>query len=325
MPKLIEQCTERLKKKQKQIVFTDALDERILAAARHLVDHRLAIPLLLGTPSEIREFAQKHGIRTQGLRIQHPLHDTNFDKYVKVLYQQRQRHGLTRFDANELLRDPITFGAMLVQQKQADVCISGNCSDTANVLKAAIQIIGLKPVSKTVSSFYLMVSPDEKSVLAFGDCNVVPRPDSQQLAEIAISTAQNYNTLTGEEPRVAMLSFSTNHSAEHELVDIVRESVLIAKKMKSALILDGEVQFDAAIVPEVAQKKAPNCRLEGRANVFIFPSLNAANIGYNIAESLVGYRAIGPFTQGLNGNMHVLSRLTSTENIIDVALIASCM
>ena len=324
MSELIETFRQQCRRKPKRIVFTDALDVRVLEASRQLFDQKLAVPVLLGTPSEIRAFAEKKGIHTRGLRIQHPMHMDHLNDMAKDLFFLRQLKGMTRFDAENKLRDPLTMGAMLIRQKQADVCISGNITNTPQVLRTAIQLVGVKKDKKTVSSYILLISPDNENVYAFADCSVVPRPTPQQMMDIAIVTAENYSRLTGIEPRVAMLSFSTGQSADHEMTFKVRQAVQMAKRQKPELILDGQVQFDAAIVPKVFRQKAPNCRLEGRANVFVFPSLNAANIGYKIARHLVGYQGIGTVLQGLNGNMQSISVGCSTEDIINLALIASC-
>lgn len=324
MPELIETLRQQCRRKQKQVVFTDAMDIRVIEAARQLFDQKLAIPVLLGTPSEIRTFAEKEGIHTRGLRIHHPLHMENFNAMVKDLFQLRQLKGMTRFDAENSLRDPLIMGIMLIRHKQADVCIGGNITDTLKILRTAIQLLGVKANHKTVSSYILLISPDNEKVLAFADCSVVPRPTPQQMVDIAVNTAENFERFTGSEPRVAMLSFSTNKSAEHEMTQKVHDAVQLAKKQRPSLFVDGEIQFDAAIVPSIARQKAPTCRLEGRANVFIFPSLNAANIGYKIAQHLVGFKGIGPVLQGLNGNMQSISIGCSTEDIINLALIASC-
>ncbi|MBN1407502.1 MAG: phosphotransacetylase [Calditrichaceae bacterium] len=324
MSELIETFKQQCKRKQKRIVFTDALDIRVLEASRQLFDQKLAVPILLGTPSDIRAFAEKQGIHTRGLRIHHPMHMDNLRTMVNDLFFIRQLKGMTRFDAENSLHDPLTMGAMMIRHKQADLCISGNLTNTAKVLQTAIQLVGLKKNHKTVSGYILLISPDDEKVFAFADCSVIPRPTPQQLVDIAIDTAENYSRLTNIEPRAAMLSFSTSQSADHEMTLKVRQAVQLAKQQKPELILDGEVQFDAAIVPKVFRQKAPNCRLEGRANVFVFPSLNAANIGYKIARYLVGYKGVGPVLQGLNGNMQSISIGCCTEDIINLALIASC-
>jgi len=321
---MIETFRRQCRRKPKRIIFTDAIDIRVLEASRQLFDEKLAIPILLGTPSEIRIYAERHGIHTRGLRVHHPLHMDNFHALVKDLHYLRQLKGMTRFDAENSLHDPLTMGAMLIRHMRADVCIAGNITNTPKVLRTAIQLVGVKKNHKIVSSYILLTSPDNERVFAFADCSVVARPTPQQMADIAIDTAENYLQLTGIESRVAMLSFSTNKSADHEMTLKVRHAVQIAKQQRSSLILDGEVQFDAAIDCSIARKKAPTCRLEGRANVFVFPSLNAANIAYKIAQHLAGFKGVGPILQGLNGNMHSLSKACSTEDIINLALIASC-
>ena len=325
MSELIEKFRQQCRQKPKQIVFTDVLDVRVLQTSRYLVDQKLAVPVLLGTPSEVRAYAEKEGVHTRGLRIRHPLHNDKFNAMAKDLHQLRQLSGMTRFEAEEILRNPLTMGAMLIRHKQVNVCISGNITNTAQAVRTAIQLLGVKENHKTVSSYFLMISPDHEKVFAFADCTVIPVPTSEQMAEIAITTAEHYKQLTGIEPRVAMLSFSTNKSADHELTQKVSQAVTLAKEQRPSLILDGEVQFDAAIDRSIAKQKAPNCRLEGNANVFIFPSLNAGNIGYQIAQHLVGFKTIGPFLQGLNGNMHSIPQVCNTEDMINLALIASCL
>jgi phosphotransacetylase len=325
MSVLIEKFRQKCIHKPKRIVFTDTKDVNVLLAARYLFDEKLAFPVLLGAPSEIRDFAEQAGLHTRGLRIQHPMHTDRYDLMIKDLHNLGQWHGMTRFDAEEKLRQPLTMGAMLVRHKQADVCISGNLSTAENVLRTAISILGNKEYSETVSGYFLMMSPDKDKLYAFADCTVIPVPSSNQLAEIAVTTAENYKSITGFEPRVAMLSFSTNKSSDHDMAQKVREAVQTVKDSHPSLILDGEVQFDAAIDCNIMKKKAPECRLEGKANVFIFPSLHAGNIAYQIARHLAGYQAIGPLLQGLDGNMHYIPGNSSAEDMINLALIASCL
>ena len=323
MLNFVEKFIPDSKKNPKKIVFSEALDIRVLEAARFLCDRRLAIPLLLGIPSEIRDFAAKNKISTQGIKIQHPLHQSEFDRFAKELTHLDQDKNLSRLDAGDLLRDPLNMGMWMVRSGSVDICIAGNLGKTAEILRAAIRFTGLKPGHKTVSGGYLMLSPDDQKLLYLADCIVTPRPTPEQSAEIAIHTSEMFFKLTNTIPKVAMLSFSTRRSAEHEMSDKVRDAVLLAQKKRPSLILDGEVQFDAAIVPEIALRKAPDCRLQGQANVLVFPSLNAADIGRQILKMLGGYTAIGPFLQGLNGTVITLPNICSTEDIINVALAAS--
>ena len=320
MQEFVEQFVSLCKKKPRRIVFPEALDVRILETARFLVDHRLAFPLLLGVPSAIRDFAARNKISTQGIRISHPLHDPEFNSYVKKLSMDKE---INRTDAEELLRDPLNIAHWMVKAGTADLCIAGNVEKTDHVLRSAIRYTGVKPGVKTVSGAYLMVAPDNQKILLFADCIVTPRPTSEQSAEIAVQSAETYTALTGDISRVAMLSFSTAGSAAHEMADKVREAVAMVKKNRPSLLLEGEIQIDAAIVPEIAAQKAPNGRLQGQANVFVFPSLNAADSGWKILKELAGYTAIGSFLQGLNGRVIKLCDTCTTDDIINIALVAS--
>ena len=218
--------------------------------------------------------------------------------------------------------DPLIAAALLVKGGKADAAVAGATRSTAEVLKTGFQILGVSPEVEVVSSSFLMVLPNGIN-LAYGDCAVLPEPNSEQLCSIAISTASTYKTLTGEEPRVAMLSFSTHGSANHPKVIKVRDAVSLIRECDPKLLVDGELQFDAAWVPEIAASKAPDSSLEGNANVFIFPDLDSANIAYKITERLAGARAIGPLLQGLNGIFHDLSRGCSTQDIIDLSVISA--
>ncbi len=316
---------ERCSKRPKTVVFTDALDVRVLEAARYLKDESFTDPILIGSPVQIREFAETYHISTRGIRVRAPRHDKDFDHLVRAFFDKRSQKGLSRFEATERLASPLWYGMMLLKQGAAQACLSGNQQPIGEVLHAALQVLGPPEEGKTVSSFYLMIGPDEKNIYAFADGSVLIRPTAAQLKDVAIDTARNFEKLTGRIPKVALLSFSTKGSAQHERTDKVREAVELIRKEDPALLVDGELQFDAAMVPAVAAQKAPQSPLKGEANVFVFPSLNAANIGYKIARDLVGYKAYGAFVQGLPRPIVALTAHCTTRQIIETTLLTSCL
>ena len=235
----------------------------------------------------------------------------------------RKHKGLTIEQARETLKRDLFFGAMMVKESKADGFVAGSTASTGDVLRAALQCVGMPDGISIVSSFFLMIFPNR--VFSFADCAVVPNPDAAQLADIAITTAENHKKLTGEEPYVAMLSFSTKGSAKHELVDKVLEATKIAKQKNPNLMIDGELQFDAAIVDSIGKKKAPESNVAGRANVLVFPDLQAGNIGYKIAQRLGGAEAVGPVVQGLKKPLFDLSRGCSVDDIVNTSAIAALM
>ncbi len=322
---LIEVCKQRSKNNPKRVVFPDAKDERALKAARYLSDEKLAIPVLVGGPFEIRDVADRYNISTKGIDIVSPIQCPDIKKFATTFYDLRKHKGLTQEEAEKLILEPLNYSAMMLRKNGADICVAGNLSSTASVLKAAIQIIGMADGTRTVSSFMLMVSPDGNSIYSFSDCAVIPEPTVEQLCDIAYSSSINYQSIIGIQPKAALLSFSTKGSANHPSLDVIKEAVKLLNAKHPELLIDGELQFDAAFIPEVGNKKAPNSKVKGDANVFIFPSLAAGNIGYKIAERMGKYLALGPFIQGLNKQMHDLSRGCSWEDIVNTTVIASCM
>ncbi len=324
-PQLLRKCRLLCLAKPKTVLLPDAQDIRVLQAARYLADQRLAKPVLLGSPVTLREFASDHKINTAGLKVRKPEHDPKFEHLITEFFEKRKVKGMTRREAGEQLKKPLWYAAMSLQNGQADLSVAGNQSTTADVLRTGLQIIGLEAGMETVSSFFIMIDPDDSRTFAFGDCAVVPRPSAEQLVDIAISSSRNFEKLTGSEAHTAMLSFSTAGSANHPLAENVIQAVEMVRQRQPGLIMDGEIQFDAAIVPTIAKQKTPDSNLQGSANVFIFPSLNAGNIGYKIAERIAGYQAIGPFIQGLAKPFHDLSRGCSTEDIVNTVIVGSCL
>lgn len=321
--KLIERCMAAAKARPVRVVFPDAIDERAIRAAQQLARQGWAHPVLLANPFELRRCCKERGIVLGDVPVIDPQYSTALDGYVA--HYCAHRPGVLPEDASAQMRDPLWFGAMMLAQGDADLCIAGNLSATASVLRAAMRVIGLAPGMKTVSSVMFLIAPDGDRVLGFADCGVVPAPTTEQLADIAIAAADNYQAVTGDLARVAMLSFSTKGSAKHAEVDAVRQATELAQARRPDLLIDGELQFDAAIAPAVAALKAPDSPLHGTANVFVFPSLEAGNIGYKIAQRMGNYRVLGPMIQGLRLPMHDLSRGCSMDDMVQATLLAMKM
>ncbi|EGT4256335.1 phosphate acetyltransferase [Citrobacter amalonaticus] len=319
---IIERARERAQQDPARVVFPDALDERVLKAAHYLQQQGLARPILVASPFALRQFALTQRVPLDGIQVIDPYSNLTMREAFAQRWLARAGEK-TPPDAIEKLNDPLMFAAAMVSAGQADVCIAGNLSSTASVLRAGLRIIGLQPGCKTLSSIFLMLPQYVGPALGFADCSVVPQPTAAQLADIAIASADTWHAITGEEPRVAMLSFSSNGSARHPCVANVQQATEIVRERAPTLLVDGELQFDAAFVPEVAAQKAPASPLRGNANVMVFPSLEAGNIGYKIAQRLGGYRAVGPLIQGLAAPLHDLSRGCSVQEIIELALVAA--
>ncbi|AGT33779.1 phosphotransacetylase [Geobacillus genomosp. 3] len=303
----------------RKIVFPEGTDDRILTAASRLAAEQVLQPIVLGDEQAVRVKAAALDLPLEGVEIVNPRRYGGFDELVSA-FVARRKGKVTEEAARKLLLDENYFGTMLVYTGAADGLVSGAAHSTADTVRPALQIIKTKPGIRKTSGVFIMVRGEEKYV--FADCAINIAPDSQDLAEIAVESARTAN-MFGLTPRVAMLSFSTKGSASSPETEKVAEAVRLAKEMAPDLIVDGEFQFDAAFVPEVAKKKAPDSPIQGDANVFIFPSLEAGNIGYKIAQRLGGFEAVGPILQGLNKPVNDLSRGCSAEDAYKLALITA--
>lgn len=319
----ITEIRNKAKTLNKRIVFPESTDKRTLEAVIKLSEESICRSILIGNAVEIQKIANDNGLNLpKSIQIIEPnKSDRSFD-YANEFFNLRKSKGMTHEEAKSKIGDPLFWSAMMVRRGDADGCVAGAVNTTGDVLRAGIQVIGMKEGIKTVSSVFMMVLPNGR-VLTYGDCAVVPYPNDEQLANIAVSSAQTHQQLTGENPTVAMLSFSTKGSAAHEAVEKVQKALVKAKELAPQLLIDGELQFDAAFVPEIGKKKAPGSSVAGVANVFIFPNLDAGNISYKITERLAGSEAIGPIIQGLNKPMNDLSRGCKSEDIVTVAAICA--
>ncbi|KQL51155.1 phosphotransacetylase [Heyndrickxia shackletonii] len=319
MTDLFSAIKDKVSNKNLKIVFPEGLDERILSAASRLATERILTPILIGNKEEIEAKAKELQLELEGAVIYEPAQYEGFSEMVDSFVARRNGKA-TKEEAEKILLDENYFGTMLVYMNHADGLVSGAAHSTADTVRPALQIIKTKQGVKKTSGVFIMVREEEKYV--FADCAINITPDSQDLAEIAIESAKTAE-MFDLEPRIAMLSFSTKGSAVSPETEKVTEAVRIAKERAPELVLDGEFQFDAAFVPSVAKKKAPDSVLKGDANVFIFPSLEAGNIGYKIAQRLGNFEAVGPILQGLNAPVNDLSRGCNEEDVYKLALITA--
>ena len=310
---------------RKRIVYPEGEDSRVLQAAIKAKNTGLCVPTLLGNQGKIGETANKLGLSLEGLEIIDPKTSPRTKEFSAVYYELRKSKGIRLEEAEEQSKDVMNFGALMVKRRLCDGMVGGAIHTTAETLRSAIRIIGPAEGIGTVSSFFLMILSRPTSagdgVLIYADCGVVPYPSSQELAEIAITSANSARILLNRDPKVALLSFSTKGSATHDAVTKVQKALLIAKAKQPQLLIDGELQADAALVPAVAASKAPSSNVAGQANVLIFPNLDAGNIGYKMTERLAGAIALGPILQGLALPVNDLSRGCSAEDIFYVTAI----
>ena len=325
----IEEIKNRAKEDKKTIILPEAEDKRVLEAASKVIKQGFAKVILLGDEEKIKEDSSKNKIDLDGVDIINPLTSDKKEEYKQKLYELRKNKGMTLEQAEELLKEPIYFGMMMLKDEnsRADGLLSGAAHSTANTLRPALQILKTKPGTKLVSAFFVMCVPDceygENGTFIFGDSGLNQNPTADELSEIAISSSKSFEQLVRKEAKVAMLSYSTKGSAKSELTEKVIEATELVKEKETNLMVDGELQLDAAIVPEIAASKAPDSPLKGEANVLIFPDLDAGNIGYKLVQRLAKAEAYGPLCQGIAKPVNDLSRGCSADDIVGVVAITA--
>ena len=323
----IDDIKNRAKKSIKTIILTESEDVRVLEAASKVTKEGFAKVILIGNQDETNKLASDNNIDIAGIQIIDPVTSDKYDEYVERFYELRKAKGITIEDAKKIIKDNMYFGTMMVKSGDVDGLVSGACHSTANTLRPALQILKTAPGTKLVSAFFLMNVPDckygEDGIFVFFDCGLVENPNSDELSEIAISSSKSFKQLTNKEPKVAMLSYSTYGSAHSELTEKVVEATKLLKEKMPNLICDGELQLDAAIIPEISASKAKGSPIDGKANTLIFPSLDAGNIGYKLVQRLAKAEAYGPLCQGIARPVNDLSRGCSSEDIVGVVAITA--
>ena len=323
----IEEIKEKAREDLKSIVLPETNDLRILQATEKILKEGFSNVILVGNADSIKTLANDNNINIEGAQIVEPSKSEKYDEYVNKFYELRKNKGITLEQAKEMMLDNVYFGMMMVKNEDADGLVSGAAHSTADTLRPALQILKTAPGTKLVSSFFLMIVPDceygENGTFVFSDCGLNQNPTSEELSEIAISSAKSFEQLVGKDSKVAMLSYSTYGSAKSELVDKVVEATKLVKEKAPELKVDGEMQLDAAIVEEIGQKKAPGSEVAGHANTLIFPDLNAGNIGYKLVQRLAKAEAYGPLCQGIAKPVNDLSRGCSSDDIVGVVALTA--
>ena len=324
---LMKKMWQAAKADKKRIVLPEGKEKRNLAAAQKIHELGLANPVLIGNKEEIIKVAHDIDVDIADIEIIDPAESKDLDKYIEEFYELRKKKGMTMEKANRIVRDPLYFATMMVKCDDADGMVSGAVHTTGDLLRPGLQIIKTAPGVSVVSSFFIMQVPDKSfgnnGTLLFADCAVNPNPTEDQLAQIAIATAETAKRVCNFEPRVAMLSFSTMGSADNEVVDKVRNATKKANELRPDLKIDGELQLDAAIIESVAEQKAPGSDVAGKANILIFPDLQAGNIGYKLVQRFAKATAIGPICQGFAKPINDLSRGCSSDDIVNVVALTA--
>ncbi|MCI8412291.1 MAG: phosphate acetyltransferase [Clostridia bacterium] len=325
----IDKIKQRAKNDKKTIVLPEAEDIRVLKATSQVLQEKYANIILVGNRINIEKKAEENNLDIKDAKIVEPNNSEKYDEYVNLLYELRKEKGMTIEKAKELVKDPVYYGMLMLKDNNSDAdgLVSGAAHSTSDTLRPALQILKTLPDTKLVSAFFVMVVPDceygNEGTFIFGDCGLNENPNAEQLSEIAISSSKSFKHLVGEEPKVAMLSYSTHGSAKSELTKKVIEGTKLLKEKEPNIIVDGELQLDAAIVPEIAKSKAPNSPLKGEANILIFPELDAGNIGYKLVQRLGKAEAYGPLCQGIAKPVNDLSRGCSSKDIEGVIAITA--
>ena len=323
----IERIKQRAKQEIKTIVLPEATDARILEAAQIIKEEGYAKVILIGNEEDVRKLANEKNIDLGETEIIDPSKSKETERYAKELYELRKAKGMTEEQANQLVLEPVYYGMMMVKLDEADGLVSGAAHSTSDTLRPALQILKTAPGTKLVSAFFVMVVPDckygENGTFIFADSGLNEEPDSEKLSEIAISSSKSFEQLVGKEPKVAMLSYSSYGSAHSASTEKVIEATKLVKEKEPNLLVDGELQLDAAIVPEVAEFKAKGSPLKGEANVLVFPDLGAGNIGYKLVQRLAKAEAYGPLCQGIAKPVNDLSRGCSSEDVAGVVAITA--
>ena len=323
----IDQIKQRAKKEIKTIVLPEATDLRILKATQIVNTEGYAKIILVGNEEKVRELAKENQIDLGDAKIVDPEKSAEKERYAKALYELRKAKGMTEEQASQLILEPVYYGMMMVKLEEADGLVSGAAHSTSDTLRPALQILKTAPGTKLVSAFFIMVVPNceygANGTFIFADSGLNEEPDAEKLSEIAISSSKSFEQLVGEEPKVAMLSYSTYGSAHSASTEKVIEATKLVKEKAPDLLVDGELQLDAAIVPEVAEFKAKGSPLKGQANVLVFPDLGARNIGYKLTQRLAKAEAYGPLCQGIAKPVNDLSRGCSSEDVAGVVAITA--